>query len=473
MVLASTVRLTGAEAQMPATLTTPPPPAYTLNVSGQYNQEPYGADVTPFEINYVVNVTGAAGTPTGAVTFWNGSGLACPTVSTEAPDQISGAVPPATPDLFYDQLTQSGTPASVGGTSSPLLDKNGNATFQVGLCSRDRKHRLHRPGPGGFAHLACRGVQRRYHLRRFHLAASRLQHPSESGGPRHLRPVVLDRGQRLVGDCNHLGGIGPRVRCGRSAQQRQRHQLHPFRSDSAAMGFRPTQPASSPFPNSTARPPSPTSPLPSTDPAPGILCVSAGTYSTQNPIALGTPNTIQVTIFTNVGVGAVNSSSLSPRRTTAFAALFGAGLLGLLTSRKRKALRGQLLAVVCALVLSGSVLGLSACSTANLTPSGQTISPKGTYQVNIVGSRDRHPLRPQHEWWRQHSARRQRTSNVHSGCHSAYRAVVDQVNKGRELRLPPLSFVTSGTVPQVPPSQIPSRQIPSRPAPRRPLREFP
>jgi sugar lactone lactonase YvrE len=93
-----------------------------------------------------------------------------------------------------------------------------------------------------------------------------------------------------------------------------------------------------------------------------------------------TPGKVTMTINTNVPVGTTASLRQSP---VVFAAMFGFSLLGVAFGRK-KTLRASLLSVVCLLVFSGMVVGLSACGTAQIGTTPILATPKGTYNITVT-----------------------------------------------------------------------------------------
>jgi hypothetical protein len=90
-----------------------------------------------------------------------------------------------------------------------------------------------------------------------------------------------------------------------------------------------------------------------------------------------------MTINTNVSSGAV-ASLRRGQNETEFAAMLGLGLLGFAFGKKRS-MRGRLLTLVCLLLCSGVLAGISGCGTKQLgTTSGSTTTPAGTYSVIVT-----------------------------------------------------------------------------------------
>jgi hypothetical protein len=93
------------------------------------------------------------------------------------------------------------------------------------------------------------------------------------------------------------------------------------------------------------------------------------------------PGQVVMTINTNVPVG--TTTAALRRNPTAFAAMFGFSLLGLAFGRK-KTLRASLSRVICLPLFCGTVVCLSSCSTANITPNPVLTTPKGTYTITVT-----------------------------------------------------------------------------------------
>src|ERR1039458_8111205 len=87
------------------------------------------------------------------------------------------------------------------------------------------------------------------------------------------------------------------------------------------------------------------------------------------------PGTVIMTINTNVSSGNV-ASLRGGQGETAFAAMFGLGLLGFAFG-KRKSLRGRYPTLVCLLLCCGIMAAISGCGTKQLgTTSGTTTTPE-------------------------------------------------------------------------------------------------
>jgi hypothetical protein len=93
------------------------------------------------------------------------------------------------------------------------------------------------------------------------------------------------------------------------------------------------------------------------------------------------PGTVLMTVSTNAPVG-TSSLRLGPSGTT-FAAMFGLGLLGL-TLRRKRSLRGLVLTVACVMLCSGMIVGVTACSSKQLSAAPVLTTPGGTYTVTVT-----------------------------------------------------------------------------------------
>ena len=97
-----------------------------------------------------------------------------------------------------------------------------------------------------------------------------------------------------------------------------------------------------------------------------------------------TPGSATVTIQTNVSTGTQTAANHTSRMMpVAYAAFFGLGMFGLFAARRRGM---KYLAVVCILLLGGTLTGLTACSTTTLSSSSSDSlkTPAGTYAVTVT-----------------------------------------------------------------------------------------
>ncbi len=124
-------------------------------------------------------------------------------------------------------------------------------------------------------------------------------------------------------------------------------------------------------------------------PAPGtVLSFMGGTSGPCKAVAAGAaggcfgPGTVIVTINTNVPSGVARNSHGESK--VIFATMFGFGLLGLAFSRKRKSIRSIFPALLCLLVCSGMMAGISGCSTKQLGTTTGNATPAGSYMVSIT-----------------------------------------------------------------------------------------
>jgi hypothetical protein len=98
-----------------------------------------------------------------------------------------------------------------------------------------------------------------------------------------------------------------------------------------------------------------------------------------------TASTIVVTISTNVAVNGGTSASVARQSPWALAGLFGLGLAGVIAGRK-KLYRSTVLICV-AMMLSGLLMGITACTNAGYStppPAPKVTTPSGTYNVQII-----------------------------------------------------------------------------------------
>jgi peptidoglycan/LPS O-acetylase OafA/YrhL len=89
-----------------------------------------------------------------------------------------------------------------------------------------------------------------------------------------------------------------------------------------------------------------------------------------------------MTINTNVQTGSIASLDRRAGATT-FAAMFGLGLLGL-TFGKRKSMGRRIPTLLCLLLFSAIMAGISGCSTQQLGGPSGTTTPAGTYTVLVT-----------------------------------------------------------------------------------------
>jgi hypothetical protein len=118
-------------------------------------------------------------------------------------------------------------------------------------------------------------------------------------------------------------------------------------------------------------------------PAPGtVLATGSACQPGDGCIGAGT---VVMTINTNVPTATQSSSLRTDRGSLAFAAMFGLGLLGLGFRRKARKWSGMLL-LACVALCGGGMVGVTACGTTNLSPTGASLSvtPAGTYNVTVT-----------------------------------------------------------------------------------------
>lgn len=97
------------------------------------------------------------------------------------------------------------------------------------------------------------------------------------------------------------------------------------------------------------------------------------------------PSTIVMTISTNVAVNGGTTASVARQSPWALAGMFGLGLVGLIAGRKKLY---RSMAVICVvMMLSGLLMGLTACTNAGYStppPAPKVVTPQGTYNVQVI-----------------------------------------------------------------------------------------
>ncbi len=134
--------------------------------------------------------------------------------------------------------------------------------------------------------------------------------------------------------------------------------------------------------------------LPATSPATTLPPYSECTFNYANPSTGTEPvgksgavaSTIVITLSTNVAVnGGSTTASITRQPPWALAGIFGLGLAGLIAARRK--LRRWIVVVCAAAMLSGLLLGVSACTNAGYStppPAPNVLTPAGTYNVQII-----------------------------------------------------------------------------------------
>jgi hypothetical protein len=98
-----------------------------------------------------------------------------------------------------------------------------------------------------------------------------------------------------------------------------------------------------------------------------------------------TASTIVMTISTNVAVNGGTSASMAKQSPWALAGLFGLGLAGVFAGRKK--LYRSMALICAAMMLSGLLMGITACTNAGYStppPAPKVTTPSGTYNVQII-----------------------------------------------------------------------------------------
>ncbi len=121
--------------------------------------------------------------------------------------------------------------------------------------------------------------------------------------------------------------------------------------------------------------------------APNSVQIPCPASASATQIASGavscTPGHARITVYTNVAVGTTTSQTVRIA-TVSLAGLFGLGMIGLFFRRKSFERARRVLTVVLMLVGGALAIGLTACSTTNLSPQTQLTTPAGTYHMMIT-----------------------------------------------------------------------------------------
>jgi hypothetical protein len=348
----STASTTATVGRGAATLTTANPPTYTLSQDGYtpytglsnsaYSAYPIATQFNPSNL-FKVHVSAAEGVPTGTVTFWESSALACGDSGADT------SVTAATPDTFYNAVTAASPFYSV----TVKLDANGDATWD----------------------------------------SSCLTIPSDTNSS----PQTLIAHSVVAvynGDSNYIGSVSssltfnvlrnPAVSLSTSTPSLT---IANGSSGSAVLSITPIAGYGVGGYGALLNNYS----LPLAFNCSGLPAHATCSFSptaisfTQsdgiNADSVGVPSgTVTVTINTNVSAGTVTSQNLIKGSTLALAGLFGAGLLGL-TFRCRTRKLTMMIGMIAIAVL---LAGMTACSTTNLTPASSLNTPSGTYVVSVT-----------------------------------------------------------------------------------------
>jgi sugar lactone lactonase YvrE len=133
--------------------------------------------------------------------------------------------------------------------------------------------------------------------------------------------------------------------------------------------------------------------LAATTPATTLPQYSECTFNYANPSTGTEPvgksgavaSTIVITVSTNVAVNGGATASIARQPPWALAGLFGLGLAGLIAGRRKFY---RCMAAICvAMMLSGLLMGISACTNAGYStppPAPNVTTPAGTYNVQII-----------------------------------------------------------------------------------------
>jgi hypothetical protein len=338
---ASTASTTATVGQAAGVMVLPTPPPYSLSqVDGDV---PYDNSLVSYYTNYVVTVTGAAGlTPTGTVSFMQGSTAQC---------------------------GPNGPPVNSLPVGSYSLDATGSVTFTPGC----------------------------------------LRISVNTNSPNELTPQVITS-VVYSGDANYAGLTGGPITFNEIRQPSVAISPNPGAvtisagTGSATLGItsvlgygvstNPAYPSSALYTVLTLN--NYTLPLGFACqglPAYATCTFTGGNYTDQNgvlhpdEVVVNTdpanPVSITVTINTNVSTGTTTTSQNSQSSPFEFAAMFGVGLVGLAFGRK-SGRKGRVLMLICLLILTGAISGLTACSTTTLGGTPILTTPSGTYSVIVT-----------------------------------------------------------------------------------------
>jgi Bacterial Ig-like domain (group 3) len=334
----SNATTTAAVLKAAGVLSIPTPPPYSLSTSD--GDEPYDSSLQSYYTNFVVTVNGVAGLqPTGTISFMQGNSVVC-------------------------------GPLTVGGSASAPTP--GQATFQPG----------------------CLTIS------------------ANSDSPNELTPQAITS-VVYSGDANYASSTATTTTAGGSITFEEIRQPSVAIGPSSAtvnvsggtgsttlnitsvLGYGvSTNPA---YPGST-----PTLTLNNYTLPLGFACQGLPAYATctftggnytdlngvlhPDEVVVNTdpskPVSITVTINANASTGNT-TSQISHSSPFAFASILGVGLFGLVFGRK-SGRKGRAFLLICLVVLTGAMIGMTACSGTTQTASSALTTPSGTYPVTIT-----------------------------------------------------------------------------------------
>lgn len=315
------------------------PPSYLPYVLESNGSTPYDGSTQYWQYNFKVQVTTAAGQPTGTVIFMDqqstaSSGIACPQQAGQAVQTLdpTGAATFATSCLPMPQNVTY-TPVVSTHTITPMY--SGDANF-LGYTGQQ---------PTKF--IAVRSP-----------AVAITSTPAA---------VSVTAGSTATANLTLTSVLG----YGFGGKNQQLNDYN-FPVSLACSNLPPHATCTFTYPN-TVDPNQPTAPN-------SVQIPCSGTTAAADNCSLGFAS---VTINTNVAVGTTTSQNAQAAPVT-FAAMFGFGLIGLFFRRKIGQ-KGRQLLIFCLAILGGALaVSLTACSTTNLSPASVLTTPKGTYQVTIT-----------------------------------------------------------------------------------------
>jgi hypothetical protein len=323
------------------TMVEPAVPQYVLSSV----ELPYdgSGDVYKFHYGVTMMPNGGATLPTGTVTFWEGTTPSCSDPTDNDPAVLAGTFPPVEPDPYFSILTGQGQPLNLPAANRLLV---------TGVASWD---------------TSC------------------MKLPNNTN---NIPQVVTTHVIVPVynGDANYQGVVGQpltfqMLRNPSVLISSDKPTLNVSSSSSATANLTLTSIAGYGVAGAGQILNNYTLPLQMACnglPAHAFCSFSVNPVTVSSPVTGSGTGTTAVTITTNYPVG-TTSRNAQPAPFT-LAALFGAGLLGLIFGRRKN----RIFMVLCLFLLGGAFLGVTACSTANFVPATDVSTPSGTYAVTIT-----------------------------------------------------------------------------------------
>jgi hypothetical protein len=346
----STASASGTITAASTSIVTPPPPPYVLS-SGTGSQEPYSIGSSAYT-KYVVQVGNGVNIPTGTVTFWEGNNLVCDVTSAPQADPafLAGTVKPVTPDPYYN--TFAGGKYSYVSNATVQIDANGMASFAASCLDVNVNNNTTSPNELYTHNIVAvyngDGVNAGSVAAPVAITVIRGPSVAITSNP---AAINLSAGSTATATLTLTSVLGYGDTADGNAGYNQQLNNYTFPLELECDGL----------------------------PARATCSFSSGAVI----VAPGAPGTVTMTIDTNVSSG-TSASLQQPTSPIAFAALFGAGLLGLVFGRGKTGWRQRLTMMICLLMLSGMVAGMTSCTSKNLTVSPDLTTPSGTYHVTVT-----------------------------------------------------------------------------------------